>query len=101
MQTSALVQILTSAKIAMVVANKSVIILKDLIIVHVAVDLFPRKVIEKNAKRLKIIITIHISRHQEEFMTMMIYDSLLLDYILHEPGHKSPVGRSLIFLIQK
>ena len=70
----------TSAKIATVVANKSVTILKDLTTVHVAVDSFPKKVTEKNAKKLKIIITIRIWRHQEEFMTMMIYGSLLLDY---------------------
>jgi len=51
---------LTSVKIAMVVANRYVTIHKDLTIVHAAVVLFLRKVIEKNAKKLKITITIHI-----------------------------------------
>jgi len=44
----------------MVVANKYVTIPKDRTIVHVAVDSFPKKVTEKNAKKLKIIITIRI-----------------------------------------
>lgn len=67
----------TSAKIATVVANKSVIILKDLITVHVAVDLFPKKVTEKNAKKLKIIITIRIWRHQNHPCTTARSDAFM------------------------
>ena len=77
MQINARAMTLTSVKIAMVVASKSVTIHKGLTIVHVAVDSYQKKVIEKNAKKLKTIITIHIWRHQEEFMTMMIYSSFL------------------------
>lgn len=76
MQISAVAPTLTSAKIAMVVANKYATILKGLIIVHAGVDSFPKRLIEKNAKKLKIIITILTWRHQEEFMTMIIDDDL-------------------------
>ena len=60
MQINARAMTLTSVKIAMVVASKSVTIHKGLTIVHVAVDSYQKKVIEKNAKKLKTIITIHI-----------------------------------------
>ena len=51
---------LMNVKIAMEAVNRSVIILRDHTTALVAVDLFQKKLTEKNVKKSKIIITILI-----------------------------------------